>query len=79
MVGVGVGCRRGAHAVARRPECSEWSVAHADDVRQWFRMTYRSAAFSAAACALRAQAAAENTAFRSWQRVTALTYHQPKP
>ena len=56
----------GSAAVAarsRRPKCSDWRVAHADDVRQWFRMTYRSAAFSAAACALKAQAAAENTGF----------------
>ena len=30
----------------------------ADDVRQWFSTSYRSAAFSAAACALRTQAAA---------------------
>ena len=41
-----------------------------------FERSYRSAAFSAAACALRAQAAAENTAFRSRQRVTALTNHR---
>ena len=43
MVGVGVGCRRGAQSAPQVLRLVAWSVAHADDVRQWFRMTYRSA------------------------------------
>ena len=46
-----------------RPQVPQVLGSVADDVRQWFSTSYRSAAFSAAACALRAQAAAENTGF----------------
>ena len=60
--GAGVRDRR---ASSRGRKCRNPQVlgSVADDVRQWFSTSYRSAAFSAAACALRAQAAAENTGF----------------